>query len=256
METGEAQAKAEKPYVPADTLEFRGCLGDVEIYVIPATFRAAPESYDLTRQFLERLITYFTAHLGCTHETFIPSQFQDHEITSRFSGNARNWLPRMGLGVWPHREPPRLWTVQDMENMDPQAGPTLMHSVFRVTAGGNARLDAMRTMTGSGCGIQILCHIESKKFMDDLKQVFLQVIQDRVFRIFPWYIPLLDLAALTTPAPPLVLRVLQETRLYIRESREDGGILLLAREPLEDLLPAIGCKFLEAEPMPKWRLTA
>src|SRR5689334_17088497 len=111
MQTAEAQVKAEKPYVPADALEFRGCVGDVEIYIIPATFSVAPESYEFARQFLERLVTHFTTNLGCSHESFIPSQFPNRETTHLFSDNARKWFPQMGLGVWPHRQPPRLWTM-------------------------------------------------------------------------------------------------------------------------------------------------
>ncbi|HLJ88288.1 MAG TPA: hypothetical protein VKZ53_15825 [Candidatus Angelobacter sp.] len=257
MATSQAEVKPEKPYLPANTIEFRGSVGDLEVYFIPTSFNVAPESYDALRLFLERVVAHFTGTLGCNHEGFIQLvRFRPQEVVHRFSDNARKWLPQMGMGVWPDREPPRMWTSKDIENMDPQTGmPTLLYTVFRITAQGNARLDAMHTMAGTSCALQVFSQLETKKLMDYLKEVSLEFIRDRVFRVFPWYVPLLSLTGLKDPVSPVTLRILQNIRLYVRESVEDGGILIVSREPLEDLLPSLGCTFLEGEKVPQWRLT-
>jgi hypothetical protein len=42
--------------------------------------------------------------------------------------------------------------------------------------------------------------------------------------------------------------------LYIRESKEDGGILILSIDPLEEVFALLGCKQTEHGHKPKWKL--
>jgi hypothetical protein len=148
-----------------------------------------------------------------------------------------------------------MWKAEDLEDMDPASGmPTLLHSLFRVTADANAKLDAMTTMTGTGCGLQLISRTESAVLMHDLKELFLSYIQDRVFRIFPWYVPLIEEAAMVEPVEQLVVSAMRGVSLYIRESPEDGGILIVSSEPLAEILLQIGCKQAAHGTESKWKL--
>jgi hypothetical protein len=162
----------------------------------------------------------------------------------------------MGLGVWPHRPAPRLWKIEDFENMDRDTGmPTILHSLYRVTAEGNARLNAMTTMAGTGCGLQLVTGMKSAEVLRGLTELFLGFIQDRVFRIFPWYVPLLDKTAIIEPLDLLTTRAMQNISLYIRESPEDAGILIVSAEPLTEIISQLGCEEVEHGLVPRWKLS-
>lgn len=243
-------------YLPVTELSLEGEEGGFESYLIPAPRGLRPDSYDPARAFLLELVSYFTARLGCGHESFIQiGQVREQEATRLFADHARNWIPEAGLGVWPHRPAPRMWKMEDMENIESASGiGPMLHSVFRVTAHANARLDAMTTMLGSGCGLQLVSHVESAVLLRDLKGLFLGFIQDRVFRIFPWYVPLIERAVLAESMESFTANVLRGISLYIRESPEDGGILIVSAQPLAEILAQLGCKQLEGEMKPTWTL--
>ncbi len=243
-------------YLPVKELSLEGQEGGFESYLIPAPRGLRPDSYDPARAFLQELVSYFTARLGCGHESFIQvGQVREQEATRLFADHARDWIPEAGLGVWPHRPAPRMWKMEDMENIESASGTgPMLHSVFRVTAHANARLDAMTTMLGTGCGLQLVSHVESAVLLRDLKGLFLGFIQDRVFRIFPWYVPLIEKAALAESMEPFTASVLRGISLYIRESPEDGGILIVSAQPLAEIFAQLGCKQMEREMKPTWTL--
>jgi hypothetical protein len=245
-----------RAYAPVTELHFQGHGGGFDCYYIPAPLGLRPDSYDPVREFLGELVSYFTARLGYHHESFIQiGTTSDRAAARLFSENAREWIPETGLGVWPHRPAPRIWTMQDMEDLDPNSGmPTLLHSLFRVTADANVRLTAMTTIVGTGCGVQLVSRAESAVLLRDLKELFLAFIQDRVFRIFPWYVPLIERAVLIEPLEPLVVDAMRGISLYIRESPEDGGILIISPQPLSDIFAQLGCKQVEHGTIPKWKL--
>lgn len=244
-----------RPYAAVKDLEYQGQAAGFEYYYIPSLSGLRPDSYDAVRVFLEDLVSYFTARLGCSHESFVQIGKRDQIATRLFAQNARKWIPETGLGVWPHRPAPRMLKAEDLEELNPNSGmPTLLHSLFRVTADANARLSAMTTMAGTGCGLQLISHTESAALLRDLKELFLGSIQDRVFRIFPWYVPLIEKAVLVEPMEPLAASAMRGISLYIRESPEDGGILIISPLPLSDIFTQLGCKQVEHGTIPKWKL--
>jgi hypothetical protein len=245
-----------RAYLPVKKLRCEGQEGGFEYYLIPAPRGLRPDSYDPARAFLQELVSHFTARLGCGHESFIQiGQVREQEATRLFADHARDWIPGTGLGVWPHRPAPRMLKMEDMENIESASGTgPLLNSVFRVTAHANAKLDAMTTMLGTGCGLQLVSHVESAVLLRDLKEFFLGFIQDRVFRIFPWYVPLIEKAMLAESMGPFTASVLRGMPLYIRESPEDGGILIVSAQPLAEMFAQLGCKQLEREMKPTWTL--
>src|SRR5579884_1417616 len=61
------------------------------------------------------------------------------------------WIPETGLGVWPDREPPRLWSAEDFHELDPgQKIRPMMYTVFHVSGGTEASEHALSTLAGSG----------------------------------------------------------------------------------------------------------
>jgi hypothetical protein len=243
-------------YLPVRELILEGQEGGFEYYLIPAPRGLRPDSYDPTRAFLQKLVSHFTVRLGCGHESFIQiGQVREQEATRLFADHARDWIPEAGLGVYPHRPAPRMWKMEDMENIESASGTgPLLNSVFRVMSHANARLDAMTTMLGTGSGLQLVSHVESAVLLRDLKELFLGFIQDRVFRIFPWYVPLIEKAALAESMEPFTASALRGISLYIRESPEDGGILIVSAQPLAEILAQLGCKQMEREIKSTWTL--
>jgi len=245
-----------RKYLPVTDLHFEGRSSGLHCYFIPAPQGLRPDSYDLARALLLELVSYFHSRLGCNHESFIQiDQIREQASANLFSKNARYWVPETGLGVWTHRPAPRMLKMEDMEDLDSVTGTgPLMNSLFRVTADANTRLAAMTTMAGTGSGLQIVSHLDSANLLNNMKKVFLGFIQERVFRIFPWYVPLIGKAVLAEPIEPLTADAMHGITLYIRESKEDGGILILSIDPLEEVFALLGCKQTEHGHKPKWKL--
>jgi hypothetical protein len=253
------QAKAvedARAYIPVTDLHFAGSAGGFDCYLIPAPTGLRPDSYDMARKFLEELVSYFTARLGYHHESFIQvGRGRGATAMRLFSTNAPKWTPETGLGVWPHRPAPRMMKLEDMENIESASSmPTVLHSAFRVTANATARLDAMATMTGTGCGLQLVSQVEGATLLRNLKELFLGFIEDRVYRIFPWYVPLIEKAALAEPIELLTISAMRNIPLYLRESPEDGGILIVSTQPLDEIFAQLGLGQLDHGIMPKWKL--
>lgn len=249
------EAVETRPFLPVTEIHLQGRGGGFDCYRIPCPRGLRPDSYDPARRFLQELVSWYTMRLGCHHESFLHiSRSTDKDAVRAFSLNARNWIPQTGLGVWPHRPPPRTWKFEDLEDLDQSSGmPPLLNSLFRVTADSVARIDAMTLMTGLGCALQLISRTEGAVLLRDLRELFLQFIQDRVFRIFPWYVPLMESSLLVDPIAPLVVSSMRGISLYVRESLGDGGIIIISADPLVDVLVHLGCTQSEFGTIPKWK---
>lgn len=248
-----------RSYEPCVTLEERGSGALGECYLLPARLGLRPDSYDAMRCFLVDLIYYFVRDRGCAHESYVAlNQTRTRETNELFQDHARNWLPETVLGVWTHLPPPRMTTAEDLMEMDPQSPEGMrIYSLFRVTTGADACLDAVTTMAGTGTGIQIVSLIEAEKLLRNWRDLFLGFIKERIFRIFPWYIPLLRMKSVEEPVADLTRQAFTNIMLYIRDSPEDGGLLILSREPLEEIFLRMGCQPVDLTTERKrWKLPA
>lgn len=257
LKTMEDKFEDLRPYEPCVTLEERGSSALGECYLLPARLGLRPDSYDAMRRFLVDLIYHFVRDRGCAHESYVALNQTKTRVTNElFQDHARNWLPETVLGVWTHLPPPRMTTAEDLMEMDPQSpGGMRVYSLFRVTTGADACLDAMTTMAGTGTGIQIVSLIETEKLLRNWKELFLDFIKERIFRIFPWYIPLLRMKSVEEPIAPLTRQALANVVLYIRESPEDSGLLILSRDPLEEAFLRMGCQPIElTTEVRQWKL--
>lgn len=139
--------------------------------------------------------------------------------------NARVWLPDIGLGVWPHREAPRLWSRDEFIDTPMEELRPLMHRIFRVDADPAATRSAWETMLGLGI-IRIASH-DLDAFYQRAMDCFLPRIEEPSFQSFPFYLPLLEARTLEKATSDDVLSWLDGVDAYMRESSEDGGLLMV-----------------------------
>ncbi len=155
----------------------------------------------------------------------------DGSISRLLSANGRQWMPESGLGVWPDREPPRLWTPADFTDRNfGDSLPELMYVVYYIS-GQNAAAHAWESTFGSGASAHLVLNKTPEQFHLDLNHELSARIQEEAFKNQPFYFPLLDARSLERARAGDLDRWLQGVLLYIRESVEDRGILVLAREP-------------------------
>ncbi len=146
------------------------------------------------------------------------------------SRHGREWDPEFGLGVWPDREPPRMF--KDSDFLDLEFGQSIresMHSVVYLSGAESAVCEARQMMFGLGCLLITLTSGEGSGLLDAVREPLRRNITDESFRDFPFYFPLIGGAALAAATPIQMDAWLGPVQLYVRESEEDSAILVLSR---------------------------
>ncbi len=194
------------------------------------------------RQIIDTLIIHLETVAHLTPEYFLQfNQLHNEKGSQRLSEFGRAWMPHLGLGVWPDREPPSLWTEDEFHNLAPgEIIRPLMHQVFRVMKPGPARHDAMNTMFGIGSGLTILLPDSDTDFLRRATELLLPRIEEPSFRAYEFYVPLLEAKSVCDVADSVVDEWLCGAPVYIRESREDSGIFILSSIPIASAWRAIG----------------
>ena len=225
-----------------------------EAYLLPVTdFPIPEEELDPARRFLQRFSAASLQRWKLVAEVgFQVAQLHLKDGPSRLAQHGREWIPAVGLGVWPDREPPRGYTDEDFTELGLGEKPReLMYQVLRVTTTPEARSQGRDVMLGLGTVIQILVPDSLDEFFQRSTQTLLPPIQDPAFTCFPFFVPLLELKTHREATGPQLTKWLCGCSLYLRESAEDKGILILSREPLGPLLEELGGK-LQTAPEPVW----
>jgi hypothetical protein len=109
-------------------------------------------------------------------------------------------------------------------------------------------------MLGWGSVIQIMTPGDSALFFQKAKELLLRPISDANFACFPYYIPLLERKTLLSADRRQVELWFCGSGIYVRESPEDGGILIASRESLNPILRGLGAR-LENDKEPYWEVT-
>lgn len=141
--------------------------------------------------------------------------------------NASLWLPDIGLGVWPHREAPRLWSREEFLDTPMQELRPIMHRMLRVDSNPAATRSAWETMLG--LGVLRIASQDPDRFYRQAEERSQARIVEPAFQSFPFYVPLLEVRGLTELPASEVHGWLEGIDAYVRESSEDGGLLLLLR---------------------------
>ena len=149
--------------------------------------------------------------------------------------HARAWLPEFGVGVWTHQDPPHLWTPEEFHLAKHDELRPIIERVVRVTGGLHEQSSAWRRMLGSGSVLRVAT-AEKNLFIERSTELLKPRMTEPSLTSFPLYVPLLTAKGILAPAPAFDLPfydLLPGVDAYLRESREDGGILVLVRQQPE-----------------------
>ena len=169
--------------------------GAWEALLLPvAGLPVPPEDRECVRGAVKKFVTAAKTSLHLSSEVFVQvEQSDDAEARALYNRHAREWIPEVGLGVWPDREPPRVWTKEEFMSVVPgEKLRPLMFQVFRITDSERAKEAARNVMLGFGPVIEILIQTDGDSFLDRCTSVLLPPIKDPSFTCFPFYIPLLE----------------------------------------------------------------
>jgi uncharacterized protein (DUF736 family) len=204
---------------------------------------------------LSRLCTEVARAQGLTRETFIQLwRLPLGDAADRFNAGAPNWMPEIGLGVWPNRKPPARWTKETF--VDAAAGdepPISRHKVVRITASETEREKAFEIMFGCGTLLQIMTDASWDDLQSKARDSLLTRIEDPEFRKFRFYVPLLEGAAVQAADSSQLNAWACGAKVYVRESTEDKGVLLVSAIPLDPIFESLGWRR-EAGPEEAWRI--
>jgi hypothetical protein len=174
-------------------------------------------------------------------EVFLQSEYLKNG-RSQFDSHIREWMPESGLGVWPDRAPPELWRLSDIFRMALGESVPLMNRVDRVTAGPKANQDAFQDMLASGMLITIVHSGSTDDILKHYKDTFLPQIKQPNLRIFPFYVPLLDLKSLHNCKGAQLGEWLGGAHVYLRESPADQAVLIISSQDPNSLLTRAGAR--------------
>jgi len=224
------------------------------------------------RVFLDSVVALLLKQNAGSLATFLQfSQLHVADGSLRFSSRTREWMPSLGLGVWPDREPPHPWTLDELRDLAPDEKPrSLMDVVLRVGAPRKDMLpppeqlkalpdkvrallqdklkaptqakgdDIRNVMLGLGTVLQFVVALDQESFLATARKLLLPPISDPMFTSFQFYVPLLQSTSISNANPALLEAWSCGAYAYIRESPEDQGILLWTRTQMEDVFRQAG----------------
>ena len=155
--------------------------------------------------------------------------------------SARQWLPEIGLGVWVDRAAPTLWTENEFLSAAPGQLRPLIYRIFRIQQEPAAQRNAWQLLLGSGVLVRAWLPIAGA-WLAACTEALQPKMTEASLTSFPFYAPLLTAKSLLTPDPgysDLLQTTGHEINGYLRESAEDGGLLLLIRQSPESLREAL-----------------
>ncbi len=153
--------------------------------------------------------------------------------------NGRKWIPMPGLGVWPDREPPTLWTAEELWMLAPGQTPRpMMYQVMQVSVE-ESRDHARDVMLGLGTIVQMMTTGSADEILQKGRDSLLPPIKDPALTGFPLYMTLLEKKSLGGVSSDQLAAWLCGACVYIRESTEDQGILIISSKPLTALVESL-----------------
>jgi hypothetical protein len=219
-----------------------------QAYRLPVRFPIAGKDLPPVKWFWEALVAALAREQGLSSQVFLQlTQYKGG--SQRFAQHGSSWMPVLGLGVWPDRPPPAPWTRDEFKKIAPnELLRPLADQVLHVTQNTES---ARNTMLDIGSVLEILIAGDGKKLIERSRQVLLAGIDQPAFRVYGMYIALLEGKTVASADAAQLTEWLCGALVYIRESFEDQGILIVSRVPLEGALRALGGR-LESER--EWRI--
>ncbi len=156
------------------------------------------------------------------------------------SRNARQWQPEIGVGVWLDQPPPTLWTVEEFLKAVPGAGmrPPI-YEVALLAPENRDFLAIWRATGGRGAWLAFSVANEPSAFLHTEAPLYRSWIEEPSIAAFDHFVPLLRASSLSSELFPVLQRHLACVRNYLRESYEDGGLLVISEIPVQPILEQI-----------------
>jgi hypothetical protein len=159
-----------------------------------------------------------------------------------YEANLATWLPSVGLGVWPNRKPPQRPSQETA--MDAAASifsgeePELpAYHLVHISAGHKAAEHAADKMLGQGMVQQLFSAKSFNEMRAQGKKYFVETILEPSYKRASFHIPILELAAFGSNATSdRIEEWMCGADLYLRESAEDKGVVILSRRDLRAIL--------------------
>ena len=227
----------------------------LEVYSLSVSNFPMPDSeMAAVGNFLRKLLNVVVTEWAHKLEVFLQyNQLYRGDGTARFTRNALQWRPKMGLGVWPDREPPRYYKREDFEELMPgESLNPMLYKVFRVTAAG-ARQPACEAMLGLGTVLAVAIPPDGGSVLNNAKRILGQSIEPGSIPSFPFYIPLLECKSLKSADTQGIKTWLCGSSLYVRESVEDQAILIAASQSVLPILKTMDASY-QSGPDVRWRI--
>lgn len=156
------------------------------------------------------------------------------------SRNARQWNPAIGVGVWLDQPPPTLWTVEEFLKAVPGAG--MRPPLYQVLLLGPEDRDFLaiwRATGGRGAWLAFSVATEPSAFLHTEAPLYKSWIEEPSIAAFDHFVPLMKAASLSSEVLKERQRHLAGVRNYLRESDEDGGLLVISENPVRPILEQI-----------------
>ena len=219
------------------SLERLRCAPSREAFLVTAAGSSGPERSAL-RTFIEVLTAMIVEKWQLTAEIFAQlSQFEGGKEALR--KYREQWIPQLGLGVWPDRPPPTLWTRADFVELAPNEKlRPLAYQLLRISEKGAVRIEARNLLLDLASLLQIFTS-DGDAFLRRSKAELLCKIDEPLFRNYPFYAPLLDSKSIESADEAVLEQRLCGAPVYIRSSREDNGVLLISRPGLSEIIDGL-----------------
>ncbi len=193
-------------------------------------------------ELLAKLLAVLDARFPCTRETLLHFWMMHFDAASKqLSKNGRDWQPLFGLGVWPHKPPPAVWTVDEFEATVPgdfPRPPVVMLVRLKGPPAGVANVPAL--LGGRGALLFAGIAGDSEPHYRACEDYFQTFIHEPLQKAYPFHFPLFDGSTLQATSAEVAGILLGRVRYYLRESAEDKGLLAIAPEPLDAVFRELG----------------
>lgn len=158
----------------------------------------------------------------------------NYEGTKKISAHGAAWMPVPGLGIWPQGRSPHFLATDDVYAMDPQK-PYVppFHPSLRVGEE-SGRASCWEVLLGYGGLVALFQELPVTEFVPKSREVFVPMIDEVAFHAYPEYLPLLD-AKVSEADPAAIAQWLCGAKAYLRDSPQDGGLLIVSREPIDTI---------------------